>query len=122
MRTLRVLSVATLVLIGVYFVFRAIVAACTGAACDAYIPISLLIPLAILVLVAITGVMATLNARRARPWMAILVAATILGVAGPLVALAIFRDSPDLFVPTAAVLELIVPVATLAYTVGAAKA
>ena|SRR5947209_2210358 len=116
MRSIRVLPVASLLLIGLYFVFRAIAAQCNGAACDVYIPVSLLIPIAILLMVAITGVFATAAARGNKVWFAVLLTSTFIGVAGPIVALLVLRDRPDAFVATATVLELIVPVAALGYS------
>src|SRR5438270_10491084 len=116
MRSIRVLSVATLLLIGLYFVFRAIAAQCNGAACDIYIPVSLLIPIAILVMVAITGGFAATAARGHGAWFAVLLASSVIGVAGPIVALLVLRDRPDALVATATVLELIVPVAALGFS------
>jgi hypothetical protein len=40
----------------------------------------------------------------------------VLGVAGPIAALLIFKDSPDAFVATAAVLEVQVAVIALAFS------
>ena len=116
MRTIRILAGAVIALIALYFVFRAVASACTGAACDAYIPISALIPLAILALGLITGIVATVAARRDHTWFTVLLGATVLGVLGPVIALAILRDSPDAFVATATVLVLLVPAAALAYS------
>ena len=119
MRSIRVLAVASLLLIGLYFVFRDIAAQRNGAAGDVYIPVSLLIPIAILLMVAITGVFATAAARGNKVWFAVLLTSTFIGVAGPIVALLVLRDRPDAFVATATVLELIVPVAALGYSVSA---
>lgn len=116
LRTIRILAAATIVLVGVYFVLRALATNCSGAGCDAYIPFSLLIPLLILVLVAITCVLATIRARGQGAWFAGLVAATVLGVAGPVAALLIFRDSPDAFVPAATVLVLLATGTSLAFS------
>ena len=77
---------------------------------------SLLIPIAILLMVAITGVFATAAARGSKVWFAVLLTSTFIGVAEPIVTLLVLRDRPDAFVATATVLELIVPVATLGYS------
>jgi len=122
MKTVRVLAIATLVLIGAYFVFRAVVSACTGTSCDAYIPLSLLIPILILILVALTGTVATIDARKRHAWFAALIGVTLIGVAGPLIALAVFKDSPDTFVLTATVPELLAACTALAYTVWGGRA
>lgn len=115
-KAVRVLAVAAVFLVAVYFAFRAIAASCTGAACDAYIPVSLLLPLAIWLVAAVAGVTATVRARSHHTWFSVLVGAAVLGVAGPIVALAIFRDSPDAFVAGATVLVLLEALAALGYT------
>ncbi|HKC19131.1 MAG TPA: hypothetical protein VKE27_05810 [Candidatus Dormibacteraeota bacterium] len=116
MRTVRWLAVAVVALLAAYFVLRAMASACAGAACDVYIPISLLLPLLILVAVAVTGITATMNARQEHSWFAGLLLSTILGVAGPILALLILKDSPDAFVATGTVLELQVAIVAFAYT------
>ena len=116
MKAVRLLAAAVLVLIAVYFVIRGLATACTGAACDAYIPISILVPLLILITVAVTGITATVNARARHSWFAGLLLSTVLGVLGPIVALLIFKDSPDAFVATGTVLELQVALVVLAYS------
>jgi hypothetical protein len=117
MRTIRVLAVATLVLIGIYFVLRAVATNCTGTGCDIYIPVSLLVPLLVLALVAITGILATNRARGRTAWLAVLLVSTILGVLGPVAALVIFKDKPDTLVPVATALELLVPIFAIGYSV-----
>lgn len=116
MRAVRLLAGAVVVLVAVYFVMRGLATGCTGAGCDVYIPISLLIPLLILVTVAVTGIVATAQARASHAWFAGLLLSTVLGVIGPIVALLIFRDSPDAFVATGTVLELQVALVVLAYS------
>lgn len=115
MKAVRLLAAAILVLIAVYFVMRGLATACTGAACDAYIPISVLIPLLILITVAVTGIAATANARARHSWFAGLLLSTVLGVLGPIVALLIFKDSPDAFVAAGTLLELQLALVVLAY-------
>lgn len=116
MKAVRLLAAAVLVLVGVYFGLRVLATACTGAGCDVYVPISLLIPLLILVTVAITGIVAALRARATHSWFAGLLLSTVLGVVGPIVALLIFRDSPDAFVAVGTVLEVQVALVVLAYS------
>lgn len=112
----RLLALGTMALVALYFVLRAIASRCSGTACDAYIPVSLLVPILILLAVAATGVAGMRRARHRQAWFAVILASTVLGVVGPLVALAVFRDSPDTLVPVATGLELIVPVVVLAYS------
>jgi uncharacterized membrane protein YoaK (UPF0700 family) len=103
---------------------RLVVGNCSGSACDWFIPLSLLIPLLILVMVAITGIRATATAYRRKAhtgWALVLAALTVLGVIGPIVALAIFRDSPDRFIPVATLLVVLLPLAALAYDLIAAR-
>jgi len=45
-----------------------------------------------------------------------LIISTVLAVLGPIVALLIFKDSPDVFVATGTVLELQLAVVALAYS------
>jgi hypothetical protein len=112
----RLLAIGTLALIGFYYVFRFVVAACVGGACDNYIPLSLLIPVLILVLTAITGVLATRRARGRTAWFPALLVSTLVGVLGPILALIVFRDRPDAFVATATVFELVVPIVALGFS------
>ena len=119
MRPIRIVASVTVVLIALYFALRSAAAGCSGAGCDAYIPFSLLLPLLILVSVAVTGVVAAAHARPGSRWFATLLSATVAGVVGPVIALVVFRDSPDRFVPIATALELVVVLAALAYSVRA---
>jgi hypothetical protein len=116
MNTIRLTATVTLVLLGLYFVLRALAFSCSGAACDAYIPVSLMIPVLILVLTALTGVLAIIRARALRRWFAALIAATLLGVAGPILALLVFRDNPDAFVLTGTILVLLAVGTALAFS------
>ena len=90
--------------------------ACSGSVCDVYIPLSLLLPSLILVGSAVTGVVASLGARRDRSWLIGLSLCTAIGVVGPIVALALLRDSPDAFVVTSTILVALAPVGTLIYS------
>ena len=115
MTRVRWLAGAVIVLLAAYFVMRALATACTGGGCDAYIPVSLLLPLLVFGTAAATGLTASVAARGSA-WFVWLVISTILAVGGPLVALLVLKDSPDAFVATGTVLELQVAVVTLAFT------
>lgn len=117
MRAVRVSAVAALLLLGAYFVLRFAATQCSGAQCDAYVWPSLLVPIGVLVLVAITGWLAVSGARKdARRWVVPLVATSVLGVAGPVVAVIVFRDRPDAVVAVATVLFPLTPIAALLYS------
>ena len=113
---IRVFAVAVIVLVAAYFVMRALATACTGSGCDVYIPISLLLPLLIFIASAVTAVLALASARGLGAWFAILIISTVLAVVGPIVALLVFKDSPDAFVATGTALELQLAIVALAYT------
>jgi len=115
-RRIRVFAIITLVLLGGYHVMRAIVTQCTGAACDAYIPFSLLVPLLILVSAAATSLTALLRARHDTTWFILLAVCAALGVLGPLLILVVLRDSPDAFVVLSTLLILTIPVSALLYS------
>ncbi len=121
MKSIRILASVTLLLLALYFALRAAATSCTGAGCDAYIPFSLLLPVLVLASAAVTGTVAVLNARPGGPWFAALVAVTGFGVVGPVIALVVFRDSPDRFVPVATALVLLVAVTALGYSVAGGK-
>jgi hypothetical protein len=108
----------TLVLVGVYHVLRYTAARCVGSGCDAYIPVSALVPLVTWFAAVVTSVVALLHARRAAhqtAWTVTLGAATVLAVSGPPVALFVLRDSPDLFVLVGTAVLVLVPVTVLLY-------
>jgi hypothetical protein len=90
--------------------------ACSGSVCDAYIPLSLLFPILILVGSAVTGVIASLAARRDRTWLIVLGLCTAVAVVGPVAALAVLRASPDAFVVTSTILVALAPAGALAYS------
>lgn len=90
--------------------------ACSGSSCDVYIPLSLLLPILILIGSAVTGVIATLAARRDRTWMIVLGLCTAIAVIGPIADLAFLRDTPDEFVVTATILVALAPVGALIYS------
>lgn len=115
---IRISAAASLLLLGTYMVLREIATQCSGAQCDAYILPSVALPIAVLVAVGVSGVLAISGARAAGGlWLVILIATTALGLLGPPVALAIFRDQPDSLVLTASLLLAQCPVAALVYTV-----
>ena len=118
MRSVRILAILTFALLIVFYILRALAAQCVGGECETYIPFSLLLPLAALVLAAVTGFLA-IGASRARTqggWLALLAVCTLVSVAGPIASAVVFRDNPDLFVPVATILILFAPVAALVYS------
>jgi uncharacterized membrane protein YeiH len=90
--------------------------ACSGSSCDVYIPLSLLLPVLILIGSAVTGVMATSAARRDRTWLIVLGLCTAIAVIGPIADLAFLRDTPDAFVVTSTILVALAPVGALVYS------
>lgn len=114
MKSIRVSAIVTLLLLTAFHTLRAAAAQCTGNGCDAYIPVSLLVPLLVLLLAGVTGVMASVAGRGI--WRGLLAGCTLLSVLGPIAALAAFRDSPDTFVLVATALVLFAPVSALAFT------
>lgn len=109
----------TLAFLALYYLLRLVASNCSGAGCHWFIPFSLLLPLLVLTLVAITGVQAVLRTWKRsedRPWTLVLAGLTVVSVAGPIIALAVFRDSPDRFVPTATVLVILLPLTALIYS------
>src|SRR5262245_23804803 len=118
MRPVRILVFLTCALIAAFYVLRALAGQCEGGECETYIPFPLLLPLAALVLAAVTGYLVTgaSRARRQSGWMAVLIVCTVVSVAGPIVSAFVFRESPDLFVPIATALILFAPIAALVYS------
>jgi hypothetical protein len=116
MRAIRGLAALVIVLVGVYIVMRALASSCTGASCDVYIPISILLPLLIFTVAAVTAVLAIVSARDTHTWFAGLMISTVLAVFGPIVGLVIFKDNPDAFVATGTILVIQLAVVALAYT------
>jgi hypothetical protein len=118
MRSVRILAIITFVLLVAFYAVRALAGACVGPECETFIPFSLLLPLAALVLAAITGFLAigASNARRQAGWLVALIICTIVSVVGPIASAFIFRDSPDLFVPVATALIVLAPLAALIYS------
>jgi hypothetical protein len=115
--TIRIWAGAAVVLLGLYYVLRVAAGGCSGAACDVYVLPSLGIPLLALVAVGATTLLALRASVRRRPWFVLIAVAGAMGTAGPLVALGILRDEPDLLVPIATGLLVLPPIAALAYSV-----
>ena len=111
----RVAAIVTLALLGTYHAMRAAATACAGGGCDIYVPISLLLPLLILVAAALTGIMAIAAARHDKAWLIVLSLCAAVGVIGPIISLVVLRDSPDAFVVSSTILVTLVPVSALAY-------
>ena len=113
----RVAAIVTLALLIAYHVMRVAATACTGSMCDAYILISLLLPLLVLIGAAVSGVLAISESRRDPTWLLVLILCTAVAVIGPIVALIVLRDSPDAFVVSSTILVAVVPVGALAYSI-----
>ena len=118
MRLIRVLAIAVLVLVGLYFTLRAAAAACSGTGCDVYIPASILVPTLTLLATAAAGMAASLHARGHGAWSGLLPAVTALAILGPLVALVVLRNSPDYFIAFSAGVVVVVAATALAYSYG----
>ena len=114
--SLRVFAFVTLALLIAYHLMRVAVTACNGSACDAYIPLSLLLPLLVLIGAAVSGVLAISTARGERTWLVVPILGTAVGVIGPILALVVLRDSPDAFVVTSTILVALAPVGALVYS------
>lgn len=118
MALIRSSAIVTFALAVAYYVLRALARQCSGLQCDQYIGPSLLLPILMLVGAVVTGIVALTHIRARRgPWLGLLGGATVLGGVGPVVSLAVFRDSPDAFVPVATALVLLTPLCALIYSV-----
>jgi cytochrome bd-type quinol oxidase subunit 2 len=115
-RRIRLFAIVTLVLVSGYHVMRPIANQCTGAACDVYIPLSLLVPLVVLISAAATSVTALFHARHDMTWFTLLAVCAVLGVLGPLASLIVLRDNPDALVILSTLLILTIPVSALLYS------
>jgi hypothetical protein len=112
----RVAAILTFALLIAYHLMRAAATACQGSACDLYIPLSLLLPLLVVIAAAVTGILAVISARRRPRWLILLGTAAIVSVVGPSVLLLLLRDRPDAFVVSATISVAVVPLAALIYT------
>ena len=119
MALIRSSAIVTFALAVVSYVLRALATQCSGLQCDVYIGPSLLLPMLLLVGAVVTGIVALtrIRARRGGPWLGLVGGATVLSGVGPVVSIAVFRDSPDAFVPVATVLVLLTPLCALIYSV-----
>ena len=106
-----------LLAVAIYHGLRALAAGCVGGGCDAYIPVSLLLPLAALALSCVTGLVAVAESRGS--WRGLTGGATLLSVLGPIAALLVLRDHPDLFILVATILVVLAPIAALVYSLPA---
>lgn len=109
---------ATLLLLAGFHVLRLLATACAGPACEAYIPLSLLVPLLLLGGETVTALAARAEMRRLpwSRWNVALAVAAVAGVGGPILVLAIFRNSPDPVVVISTVLFAALPLTALAYS------
>ncbi|HYM65930.1 MAG TPA: hypothetical protein VEW68_01440 [Patescibacteria group bacterium] len=115
---IRVSAAASLLFLSAYWALREVAARCTGIQCDFYIIPSIGLPLLVLIAVGITGWLAISWARPVGGmWLSILIGSTAIGLLGPPIALAVFRDQPDSLVLTASLLFAQGPVAALVYTI-----
>ncbi len=104
----RVLAVVIVAVVLIYHLLRVMASRCTGAACDWYIPLSLLLPLTAIVLAAVTAGLAAYEARARRAWTVVLAASGILASIGTILAAMILSDN-DTKVWVATVFVLTVP-------------
>jgi len=118
---IRISAAVTLVLLAGYSALRAVASQCVGTQCDIYVVPSLALPIAVLVAVGVTGALAISWARPVGgSWLVILIATTVIGVLGPPIALAVFRNQPDSLVMAATLLFIQGPVAALVYSISEA--
>jgi hypothetical protein len=120
---IRALAGAAFLSVVLYWLLRVGATRCSGAACDSvYLPLSLLVPILSLVLVAATGLVAIAAVRpRQRYWLAVLIVATTLGVGGPIAAAFVLRESPDLLVLLASLFMVASVISAVAYTLVAGQ-
>ena len=110
-------SLLTLALLAGYYVMRSAATQCVGSACDGYIIPSLLLPLLILIIAAITGVLAVSVARRrSAVWGGALALCTALSALGPIASVIIWRDHPDTVVLSSTLLIVLLPVCALLFS------
>jgi hypothetical protein len=108
--TTRILSLVIVLIVIAYHGLRLILSSCSGASCDAYSPLTLLLPIAGVVLAGITGGLAAYEARGRRPWAVLFAVCGVLAFAGPIVLALVLKDN-DTKVWVSTVLVLTVPAA-----------
>jgi|SRR5579864_2169674 len=116
---MRRLALVTLALMLGYYILRVVAHGCNGSGCDWFIPISLLLPILILIASIITGVRGILEASGTgsnRRWTVSFAVVTVVALFGPIATLLVFRDSPDRFLPLATALVLAPPLVALVYS------
>ncbi len=113
MTRVRALALMTMGVLLVYHLVRLGSVDCSGPGCEWFIPISIYLPLTAFALALITGVCAFLVTRPRSLWRAVLTVAIATSAIGPLGAVVMLRNTPDLVVPVATVLLLAAPVAAL---------
>ncbi len=106
----RILSIAIVAVTIVYHVLRLMASRCSGAACDWYIPLSLLLPLTAIVLAAVTAGLAAYAERARTGWSVLLAACGVLASIGTILAAILLSDN-DTKVWVATVFVLSVPLA-----------
>jgi hypothetical protein len=107
----------TVGLLAAYYVLRTLGAQCSGSACDTYFtPLSVLLPILILIMAAVTG-LSSIAAARQGAWFGLLSVCTLLGILGPVVSAVVWRDHPNTFVLVATLFVLLVPLSALIYSV-----
>ena len=117
MKRISLVAGGSLGLVVAYHALRLAAGQCVGGGCDAYIPLSLLLPVAMLVSAGVSGLWAMAEALRRKQglWATGLGACTLLSIGGTVAAAVIWRDSPDLLVGIATVLIALTPVIVLVY-------
>ncbi len=116
---MRRLALVTLALVLGYYILRLVAQGCSGSGCDWFIPLSLLLPILVLIASIMTGVRGILEASGTgsnRRWMVWFVVVTVVAVVGPIGSLLVFRNSPDRFLLLATALVLAPPLLALIYS------
>ena len=106
----RVLAVAIVVVVIAYWILRILASECNGAACDAYIPFSLLLPILAILLAGVAGGIAAYEARARRPWAVAFAGLAVAAVVVPIIVAFALSDN-DTKVGVSTILVLTVPAA-----------
>jgi hypothetical protein len=105
----RILGWAIVLIVIVYHGVRIILTSCTGPSCDNYSPLTLLLPIAALILAGVAGGIAAYEARGRRGWPLVLGACAVAGSIGPIVLALTLKDN-DVKVWVSTFLVLLVPI------------